>query len=225
MQMPAEPPRLPLPDPVIARKALSDVRNAMRAGFGLVREAVDRAPLPTPVAAVAGTVLARVDHLAHQADAAASTVVHGFLTAAGIATDDRSGRRAAAITATLRAVLVDLGATDLRVSDTAVREALAGRDAVAGGPPTVDAAARAAALMQRLLDAGAVRPASARTPAADPARAIFAAVLADLQAQGTDPAGIAAAAALGDALGAEIAAAGSDRAALARLFAEFRDHV
>ena len=117
-------PRLPLPDPLLARKALGEVRNAVRAGFGLFRETVDRAPLPVPVAAVAGTVLRRVDDFAHQADAAASTVVHGFLTAAGMALNDPDARDAMALAASLRRALAALDAPGLRVSETGVREAL-----------------------------------------------------------------------------------------------------
>ncbi len=227
--MPSDPlPRLPLPDPLLARKALSEVRNVVRAGFGLVRELIDQAPLPTPVAAVAGTVLRRVDHLAQHADAAASTMVHGFLTAAGIAVDDRDTPHAAALCAGLRGALEELGGTELRVSESGVREALRRRD---GDARALSEDARAAALMVRLLEAGAVRPIAPQAsdrltgPAAMIPVAIFAAVLAELQEQAADPAGIAASADLADALAVEIRGAGSDGAALARLFAEFRNHV
>ena len=50
-------------------------------------------------------------------------------------------------------------------------------------------------------------------------------MLAQLQAAAGDPAEITASADLADALAAEIAAPAEDRAALARLFAEFRNHV
>jgi hypothetical protein len=209
---------LPLPDPRRAQEALREVRKAVRAGFGLMRETIDRAPLPTPIAAVAGTVLRRVDDLAHQADATASTVVHGFLAAAGIEIDARAPRRVERLTAALSGALAELGASERRVSEAGVRAALA-----AGDEDPQDAPAQAAALMQRLLAAQAVR---ATAPATlDPAVPIFAAVLVDLQGPPADRAGIAASAALADALAGEIAAAGADRAALARLFAEFRHHV
>ena len=218
---PPDRPRLPLPDPLLARKALGEVRNAVRAGFGLVRETVDRAPLPIPVAAVAGTVFRRVDDFAHQADAAASTVVHGLLTAAGIALNDPDERDAVALAASLRRALAALDAPGLRVSETGVREALrrARRD-TAGESDAV----RAAALARCLLEADALRSPSADLAARAPVAA-FAAVLAHLQAATGDPAEVTASAALADALAAEIAAAAEDRAALARLFAEFRDHV
>ena len=58
-----------------------------------------------------------------------------------------------------------------------------------------------------------------------PAQRLARAGLAHLQAAAGDPAEVTASAALADALAAEIAAAAEDRAALARLFAEFRDHV
>ncbi|MFO1143628.1 MAG: hypothetical protein U1E59_14845 [Amaricoccus sp.] len=212
-------PRLPL-DPLLARKALGEVRNAMRAGFGLVRDTVDRAPLPTPVAAVAGTVLRRVDDLAHQADAAASTVVHGFLTAAGIALNDPEERDAAALAAGLRRAVTALDAPGLRVGETAVRGALRSARRDAAGESDV---VRAAALTRHLLEAEALRAPSAELAARAPV-AVFAAVLAHLQASG-DPAEVTASAALADALADEIRAVADDRAALARLFAEFRDHV
>ena len=102
--------------------------------------------------------------------------------------------------------------TDRRVSDAAVREASATHDST-----DADAPRRAAAQMRRLLAAGAVRP--------PVAVAVFAATLAEVNGQATDPAAIAACAALADALAAEITAAGDDQAALARLFDGFSDHV
>ena len=144
------------------------------------------------MAAVAGTVLRRVDHLAQQADAAASTMVHGFLTAAGIAVDDRDTPHAAALCAGLRGALEELGGTELRVSESGVREALRRRD---GDARALSEDARAAALMVRLLEAGAVRPIAPQAsdrltgPAAMIPVAIFAAVLAELQEQAADPPG------------------------------------
>ena len=186
VKTPLDLPRPPLPDPRRAHKALREVRNAVRAGFGLMRETIDRAPLPTPVAAVAGTVLRRVDDLAHQADATASTVVHGFLTAAGIEVEAREPGAAAPLAVALRGALAALGASELRVSEPGVREALAGNHDC----PT-DPATQAAALMQRLLEARAVRPAASppRDPSRDPAVPIFAAVLFDLQGPSARPFG------------------------------------
>jgi hypothetical protein len=198
--------------------ALREVRNAMRAGFGLMRDTIDRAPLPTPVAAVAGSVLREVDQLAHQADATASTVLRGLFTAAGIEVDDRAARRVAALSTALGGVLRELGQPELRVSEAGIRAALAASDGAG------DAPSRAAALMRGLIEAGALRPAPGAA-APDPAVPVFAAVLADLQEIAADRAGIAASAALATALAGEIDAAGPDREALARLFAEFRGHV
>lgn len=205
---------LPLPDPLLARRALSEMRQAMRLGYGLVRETLDQAPLPAPVAAVAGTVLRRVDDLAHGADAAASTVMHGFLTASGIEADFAEARAADALAGDLRRALAELGAPDLRISDGAVREALR-----RAGQPNAADPARAALLMRRLLEAEMVRPSETSTVEL----AIFAALLARLQ---DDPAaGLAPSAALAAALAREIGAAARDPEALTRLFAEFRDHV
>lgn len=198
----------PLPDPAAAHRALREVRNAMRAGLGVMRDTVDHAPLPTPVTAVAGTVLRRVDHLAQQAEAMASTVAHGLLTAAGIDIDDRGRREAVGLAVALRRAAEALGMADARVSEGGVGDALR----QAGQP------APAAAVMRALLAAGAVR-----AEAAD--AVVFAALMARLQPQGAEPAVVAACAALADALSAEIRAAAADEAALARLFGEFRNHV
>jgi hypothetical protein len=183
----------------------------MRAGMGLVRETIDRAPLPTPVAAVAGGVLRGVDHLAQQADRTASTFLRGFLGTTDVATDDEVAQRVVALTAALRGALSELGAGEARVSKRGVRAAIEAH--ASPGEPAV----RAADLMVCLLAASAVSP-----PAPT---AVFAALLADSLGHSSDRVGIAASAALADALGGEIAAAGTDRDSLARLFAEFRDHV
>ena len=199
-----EPPRLPLPDPLLARRALREMRNAMRHGFSFVRDGLDQAPLPAPVAAVTGSVLRKVDVLAHRADAAARTLVDGLLgPSEAVAHLDTIG-----IAALLREAV---GTAPLRVDEAAVRRAI-GR-AYPEGPE------EAARLMVRLLEAGAVRPAGREASVA-----IFSAVLAMLQAPDevtSLPAGVAIAEAVAD----EIAAAGAASAPLARLFDEFRDHV
>ena len=209
---------LPLPDPLLARRALGGVRTVMRSGYGVARDMIDRAPLPAPAMAIAGTVLNRVDDLTQLADAAASTVARGVLAAAGVPLDGNDDGRA--LCAALRATLVEMRATELRVSEAAVREAKQ-RDR-----PGPAGDVRAAALMQLLLAARAVRSSD---PGAEVSTvipvAVFAALLAEMQEVAGDPAGIAASAAISDAIAEEIRGAGSDRAALARLFAEFADHV
>lgn len=198
-------PRLPLPDPLATRRALSDVRSVMRHGLDLARDGLDQAPLPPPVAAITGSVLRRVDDIAQHAEAVARVMVDGLL-----GTGPASGE-AGALAEALRQAASGLGGHVLRVDDAAVRVALEGGPAK--DPET------AARMMCRLLEGGALRP-------ADPmgAVAIFAAVMAQLQSPGGD-ATLSASRALAEALAPEIAAAGTDGERLARLFAEFRDHV
>lgn len=198
-------PRLPLPDPLATRRALSDVRSVMRHGLDLARDGLEQAPLPAPVTAITGSVLRRVDDIAQHAEAVARVMVDGIL---GTAT---ASGEAGALAEALRQAASGLGGHPLRVDDAAVRVAL-------DGAPATDPEA-AARLMGRLLEAGALRP-------ADPmgAVAIFAAVMARLQSP-DDAATLSASRALAEALAPEIAAAGADTAELARLLAEFRDHV
>lgn len=216
---------LPKPDRVLARRALGDLRRTMRRGFALVRDSFDQSQLPPPVAGIAGTFLRGVDKVAHHADAAASTVILGFL---GDGDAPEGGAAADALVAALRRTLARLDATDLRVSESGVRDALGDSRAASAGVSGTD---RAGILMRHLLETRAIRPrepAPARTGQTDPAtpaEIVFATILMELQDSTTDPARLAASLALASALGEEIAAAGSDAAALSRLFAEFRAHV
>lgn len=196
-------PRRLLPDPLLARRALSEMRNAVRQGFALVRDGLDQAPLPAPVAALTGSVLRKVDGLAQHADAVARTVADGFLG------PQPSG---SPLGDALREAIAELDAPLLRVSEAAVREACAGR-------VPVETAEAAAMLVRRLLEAGAVQPAGREASVA-----VFAAVLARLQGPG-DTVGLSSSVPIAVAIADEIVAAGAATGPLARLFAEFRDHV
>lgn len=198
------PRRPPVPDALLARMALSEMRSIVRLGFGLVRDGIDHMPLPAPVAALTGSVLRKVDDFAHQADAVAKTAVDSLLGPAS--------RDAGRLVVTLERVVQAMDAPGFRVSGTATHEALTGREPIHG-------AEDAGRVMRDLVVAGAVRPAG---PAAS--AALFAAVLAHLQ-PGDDAATLAACLSIASALSDEIAAADGDAPALARLFAEFRDHV
>ena len=176
---PSFPPRLPLPDPMLAREALREVRHAVHVGLGLARDTVDHAPLPEPVAAIAGTVLRKVDRLAHQAEAAAATVARGILGGGDLAdgglsaieaSEDADRRFAAAAYAALQRALVQLDAAELRVSEAVARDVhrRLRRDA-----PGLEDVALAAALTRGLIEARVVRgalPSPVATAAPSPPR-------------------------------------------------------
>lgn len=195
--------RPPVPNPVLARRALSEVRSFVRHGLGLVRGGIDQVPLPPPVAALKGSVLRKVDNFAQQADAVARTAVDGLLGPAP---------RASGMVATLERTVELADTPGLRVSGTAAREALSDLGAIPD-PETAGAA------MRRLVEAGALRP-SGRVASAT----IFAAILSRLQ-PGDGAVTIPTCLAIAEALSEEIETIAGDEAALSRLFAEFRDHV
>jgi hypothetical protein len=208
-------PRFLVPDPGLARRAVGEVRRNLRRGIGLLREGVERAPLPRPVAAAAGEVLGHVDMIARHADAVASMVAHRFLAVAGVPVPDAQDEELATLIGTLNRALRRLDLPGY-VNEAAVGAALGST------PSDLHESAASARLMIRLMEEGAVRLSSLAESPRLPV-AVFAAVMMRGDDQSDDA--LASGVALAEAVSEEILAAGRDPAELERLFAEFRPHV